>query len=132
MSESVIALRETKEASVTHPPLEELTILQASICQALSDPKRILILYALDERPRHVNDLVADLGLPQPTVSRHLRVLRQQSLVLTEREGTWTEYRLADRRIIQVLDTMRQVMFDGLKRKTAVLNNHKDAFVNKF
>ncbi|MCB8981601.1 MAG: winged helix-turn-helix transcriptional regulator [Ardenticatenaceae bacterium] len=127
MSESVTARQETKETSMAHPPLEELTILHAGICQALSDPKRILILYALHERPRHVNDLAADLELPQPTVSRHLRVLRQQSLVLTEREGTWTKYRLADRRIIQVLDTMRQVMFDGLKRKTAVFSNHKSA-----
>lgn len=120
MSESVIALQKTKEATVAHPPLEELTILHAGICQALSDPKRILILYALNERPRHVNDLAADLELPQPTVSRHLRVL-------TEQEGTWTIYWLADRRIIQVLDTMRQVMFDGLKRKTAVFSNHKSA-----
>ena len=114
---------ERKDIPVTHVPLEELAILQTNICQALSDPKRILILYALNENPRHVNDLAADLGLPQPTVSRHLRVLRQQSLVLTEREGVWTTYRLADRRIIQVLDTMQQVMFDGLKRKTAVFSN---------
>ncbi|MBK7896443.1 MAG: metalloregulator ArsR/SmtB family transcription factor [Candidatus Promineifilaceae bacterium] len=127
MREPVAAPQKTKETPVAHPPLEELTILYAGICQALSDPKRILILYALNERARHVNDLAADLELPQPTVSRHLRVLRQQSLVLTEREGIWTTYRLADHRIIQVLDTMRQVMFDGLKRKTAVFSNHKSA-----
>jgi len=123
MNDSGAALPERKDTPVTHLPLEELAILQTNICQALSDPKRILILYALNEHPRHVNDLAADLGLPQPTVSRHLRVLRQQSLVLTEREGVWTNYRLADRRIIQVLDTMQQVMFDGLKRKTAVFSN---------
>ena len=123
MNDSGAALPERKDIPVTHLPLEELAILQTNICQALSDPKRILILYALNENPRHVNDLAADLGLPQPTVSRHLRVLRQQSLVLTEREGVWTTYRLADRRIIQVLDTMQQVMFDGLKRKTAVFSN---------
>lgn len=118
-------LTSKKEVIMAHSPLEELTILQAGICQALSDPKRISILYALDERPRHVNDLAVDLGLPQPTVSRHLRVLRQQSLVLTERAGTWTTYRLVDHRIIQVLDTMQQVMFDALKRKTAVFSNDK-------
>lgn len=127
MSLSAITLPKTEEAIVTHPPLEEISVLQAGICQALADPKRISILYALHEQSRHVNDLVADLGLPQPTVSRHLRVLRQQSLVLTERDGTWTTYRLADRRIIQVLETMRQVMFDGLKRQTAVFNTHKSA-----
>ncbi|MCB8968935.1 MAG: metalloregulator ArsR/SmtB family transcription factor [Chloroflexota bacterium] len=107
---------------MTHLPLEELTVLHAAICQALSDPKRILILYTLDECPRHVNDLASDLGLPQPTVSHHLRVLRQQALVLTERDGNGTLYRLADSRIIDVLETMRLVMFDALKRKTAVFN----------
>ncbi|MFQ5435791.1 MAG: ArsR/SmtB family transcription factor [Anaerolineae bacterium] len=112
---------------MTHPLVEAQALLYANICQALSDPKRILILYALDESSRHVNDLAADLGLPKPTLSRHLRILRQQSLVSTERDGTWVTYRLADRRIIQVLDTMRQVMFDALERKTAVFNNNKFA-----
>lgn len=125
MSDSMIALQDAAEARMASAPLKETTMLMASICQALSDPKRISILYALAKNPRHVNDLAADLGLPQPTVSRHLRVLRQQSLVLMKREGTWTTYRLADRRIIQMLDTTRQVMFDGLKRKTVVLNNPK-------
>jgi ArsR family transcriptional regulator len=112
-------------ATMTHPPLEESTRLHARIYQALADPKRISILYALDEEPRHVNDLAANLGLSQSTVSRHLRILRQQSLVLTERQGTWVTYRLADPRIIQILDTMRQVMFDTLKRKTAVFATPK-------
>ncbi|MBE2196996.1 MAG: winged helix-turn-helix transcriptional regulator [Anaerolinea sp.] len=107
---------------MTHTPLAELTLLHASFYQALSDPKRIMILYALAERPWRVTALAADLRLPQPTVSRHLQILRQQSLVLTEREGTGITYRLADRRIIQVLDMMRQVMFDALKRQTAVCN----------
>jgi len=108
-----------------HPPLEELTLLHADICQAISDPKRILILYALNDHPCHVNDLAANLGLPQSTVSRHLHILRQQSLVLTKREGTNVTYRLADRRIIEVLDTTRQVMCDALARKTAVFSSPK-------
>ena len=125
MNESAVALRERKGATRVDLPLEELTILHAGICRALSDPKRILIMYALDERPRHVNDLAADLSMPQPTVSRHLRVLRQQSLVMTERQGTWATYRLADRRIIQVLDTMRQVLYAALEREPDMSGNHK-------
>ena len=119
-------LTERKEPiMVRRPPLEEITLLHAGICQALSDPKRILILYALDEQSRHVTELAADLGLPQPTVSRHLRTLRQQSLVAAQRDGTWVTYRLADRRIIQVLDMMRQVMFDAWERKTAVFSEQR-------
>lgn len=104
-----------------HPSMDELNRLHANICQAVADPKRILILYALDERPRNVSTLAHDLDIPQPTASRHLRVLRQQSLVLTERDGPSVIYRLADKRIIDVLDTMRQVMFDNLEHRSDLL-----------
>jgi DNA-binding transcriptional ArsR family regulator len=102
-------------------PLDELNQLHANMCQALADPKRILILYALAEEARNVSTLAGDLALAQPTVSRHLRVLRQQSLVGTRREGPSVIYYLADERIVQVLDTMQQVMLDALERQTELL-----------
>jgi DNA-binding transcriptional ArsR family regulator len=100
------------------PTLDELNLLHAHICQAMSEPPRIMILYALHEQPRYVSALAEDLGMPQPTVSRHLRVLRQRALVTTERKGTAVIYSLADPRIIQVLDTMRQMLRDSLARQT--------------
>ena len=108
---------------MTHYLDADLNLLHANVCQALADPKRILILYALAERPRHVTHLAQDLNLPQPTVSRHLRILHQQSLVDTEREGISITYRLADRRVIEALDTLRLLLFESLERKTAVLNH---------
>lgn len=106
---------------MVYPPIQELNLLHANICQALADPKRILILYALYDQPRHVTALAEALEIPQPTVSRHLRVLRQQSLVNTVREGPAVIYRLADQRIIQVLDMMRQIMVDAINRKSTML-----------
>ncbi|MBK8903948.1 MAG: winged helix-turn-helix transcriptional regulator [Anaerolineaceae bacterium] len=103
------------------PQIEELELLHANICQALGDPKRIQILYALHGEPRYVSALADDLGMPQPTVSRHLQVLRQRSLVLTERDGQTVVYSLADPRIIEVLNTMRRIMRDALDRQTNVL-----------
>ena len=104
------------------PTLDELNLLHANICQALGDPKRILILYALYEQPRHVTALADDLRLPQPTVSRHLRVLRQRALVSTERDGAAVVYRVADDRMITVLNEMRQVMRDALTRQSDLLS----------
>ncbi len=104
------------------PTLDELNLLHANICQALGDPKRILILYALYDQPRHVTALADDLGLPQPTVSRHLRVLRQRALVSTERDGAAVVYRLSDERMIHVLNEMRQVMRDAIARQSSLLN----------
>ena len=103
------------------PTISELKLLHGNICQALGDPKRILILYALDEEPRHVTALAKNLGFPQPTVSRHLRVLRQRSLVQTERSGPAVVYRLTDRRIIEILDNMRLVLRDAMDRQSSDL-----------
>ena len=103
------------------PQIEELDLLHANICQALGDPKRILILYALYEEPRHVTALANCLGFPQPTVSRHLRVLRQRALVRKERNGPAVVYHLADNRIVEILDNMRLVLRDAMNRQTSVL-----------
>ncbi len=107
---------------MNYPSLQELNLLHASICRALADPKRILLLYALDHQPRHVTALADELDIPQPTVSRHLGILRQHSLVNFERDGSAVVYYLSDRRIIQVLDMMRLVMFDALTEQSNVLN----------
>ena len=95
----------------------EVNQLHASICQALADPKRILILYALSEGPMNVTELTEALNVPQPTVSRHLKVLRERRLVLTEREGTSVRYSLSDARVIEALDTMRAVLVGGLTQQ---------------
>jgi DNA-binding transcriptional ArsR family regulator len=61
---------------------------------AVAEPRRrqILDLLAGEERP--VNDLVTLLGLAQPQVSRHLRVLREVGLVDVREEGRQRMYRL--------------------------------------
>ncbi len=95
----------------------EVNLLHANVCQALSDPKRILILYVLHERPMHVNELAEVLQVPQPTVSRHLKVLRERQLVATRREGASVLYSLADERVIGALDTLRSVLMGTLSRQ---------------
>jgi len=95
----------------------EVNLLHANICQALADPKRILILYALSEGSKTVTELTEALDVPQPTVSRHLKVLREQRLVTTERAGTSVYYSLADVRVIVALDTMRAVLLGGLTQQ---------------
>jgi DNA-binding transcriptional ArsR family regulator len=103
-------------------PLEqEVNLLHAQVCQGLADPKRILFLYALDEEPRRVTDLAEAFDMPQPTVSHHLKILRERGMVSTERQGTAVLYSLADRRIIQALDLLRAVLADLLASQADLL-----------
>lgn len=95
----------------------EVNQLHASICQALADPKRILILYELKEGPKTVTELTEALKVPQPTVSRHLKMLRDQRLVNNERDGVSVRYSLADERVILALDTMRAVLLGSLAQQ---------------
>jgi DNA-binding transcriptional ArsR family regulator len=95
----------------------EVNLLHANICQALADPKRILILYALADGPRNVGELTVALDLPQSTVSRHLKVLRERQLVVAERAGLSVQYSLSDERVIDALDTLRSVLFGTLAQR---------------
>lgn len=101
---------------------EEVLQLEADFCAALSDPSRIFILYALSETPLNVTELTNELGVPQPTISRHLKVLRERGLVFTERQGTVITYHLADQRVIQAMDLLRSAMRDKLTQRANIAN----------
>ena len=93
----------------------EIYQLHSQLCAALADPKRLLILYALSERPMNVTELAEKLELPQPTASRHLKMLRERGLVVPEREGTSIFYSITDGRVIKALDMLRAVLADQLQ-----------------
>ena len=99
---------------------QEVNQLHAEICAGLADPKRILILYALHEKPRNVSELVELLDLSQPMVSRHLKVLRERGMVYTNRFGATVVYSLADERLIQALDLLRAVLASKLMNQAAL------------
>ena len=66
----------------------------ADAFNAVAEPRRRQILDALAEGERPVNDLVRLLGLAQPQVSKHLRVLREVGAVEVRDEGRQRLYRL--------------------------------------
>ncbi len=102
---------------MARPPESEIRELHAQICQALADPTRIMLLYALVDGPKNVGELAQELGLGQPNVSRHLKVLRERGMANAEREGANVLYSLADKRVITALDLMRQVLSDYLAQR---------------
>jgi DNA-binding transcriptional ArsR family regulator len=66
----------------------------ADVFNAVAEPRRRQILDILASGERSVNDLVAELDLAQPLVSKHLRVLREVGLVDVRDEGRQRMYRL--------------------------------------
>ena len=66
----------------------------ADAFNAVAEPRRRQILDLLAGGERPVNDLVRELGLAQPQVSKHLRVLREVGAVVVREDGRQRLYRL--------------------------------------
>ena len=95
----------------TTPPREEpLADLQAAseLLRALASPVRVGIVRELAGGGRRVHELVAALGVSQPLVSQHLRVLRSTRIVTAHRQAREIEYTLTDDHVAHiVLDAIR-------------------------
>jgi ArsR family transcriptional regulator, zinc-responsive transcriptional repressor len=74
-----------------------------ALFRALSHETRLTIVHRLGEGPACVHELVDDLGLSQPLVSQHLRVLRGLDLVRGTRRGKEIAYALADAHVGQLV-----------------------------
>jgi len=62
--------------------------------KAIADPNRLAMLAIMETGPVCVCDFVSPLGLGQPTVSHHLKLLHDAGLVVRERKGQWVYYSL--------------------------------------
>ena len=101
---------------------EALAALQAQarrtsdLLKALSHETRLMILCLLSEREMSVSEIERVVALPQATVSQQLARLRLDRLVVTRREGRTIHYRLADREIGHVIETLHE-LFCGPARE---------------
>jgi ArsR family transcriptional regulator len=76
------------------PPTQLATL--ETIFKALADRTRVRILGLLTAGEVCVCHIHESLGLPQPTVSRHLAYLRRAGIVRARKDGLWVHYRLAE------------------------------------
>jgi DNA-binding transcriptional ArsR family regulator len=73
------------------------------LLRALAAPVRIAIVLQLRESSRCVHELVDALGVPQPLVSQHLRILKSAGVVAGERTGREVHYRLVDNHLAEIV-----------------------------
>lgn len=84
-------------------PPREILDTAGELLRALSAPLRIAIVLQLQQSSRCVHELVDALGVPQPLVSQHLRILKQAGVVASERAGREVLYRLVDHHLVHIV-----------------------------
>ena len=71
------------------------------VLKAVSDKNRLRILKMLEQKEMCVCELSTALGVTQPSVSKHMSLLKEAGLVCDERNGQWIEYKLCEEKINQ-------------------------------
>jgi ArsR family transcriptional regulator, virulence genes transcriptional regulator len=99
----------------------EMFELHATLLKAIAHPRRLEIIHLLRDQTLCVSDIYAMLDLPQANISQHLTILREAGVVTTERAGKQILYKLADPKVIQASDLLREVLID--QQQNSVLAN---------
>jgi ArsR family transcriptional regulator len=92
--------------------------------KALADKTRLRILALLGNNEVCVCHIHDSLGLPQPTVSRHLAYLRKSGLVAVRRDGVWMHYQVS-RSLNPVVQRVVGAAVDALQQVSATAQDRK-------
>ncbi len=112
---SVMKLLEVEVTDYCCTPLhdgvidEERALAMAPVLAALADPIRLRIVSMLLAAPEGSScgcDLEGPLGLAQPTVSHHLKILREAGLIEGEKRGRWVHYRVVPERLFEISEAL--------------------------
>ena len=91
----------------------------AKYFRGFGDPTRLRILEALTDGERSVGELVELIDAPQPKVSSHLACLRWCGFVETRRHFRTVYYRIADKRVLKMLELAHALLADNAEHVAA-------------
>ena len=95
-------------------PNRRIYELHASVCQTLSNPKRLEVIDCLRDGELSVSKLAEATDISQANLSQHLATMREKGIVIARREGSNVYYHLSNPKIIRACDLMREVLMEHL------------------
>jgi ArsR family transcriptional regulator len=107
--------------------MEGIYELQADVCKIFANAKRLEIISLLKDREIQANELLEKIGLSKANLSQHMAVLKAKGVVVTRREGVNMFYRIANPKIIQACNLMREVLAEQIREKGRIVSNLSNA-----
>ncbi len=97
--------------------MEKIYELHADLCKIFSNAKRLEIIHTVKDKEMAASELIERIGLSKANLSQHMSVLKLKGVILSRREGINIYYRIANPKIIQACDLMREVLLGQLQEK---------------
>ena len=95
---------------------DELLQFRAKIFKALADPLRLKILQFLGTGEKCVCEIIPELDVVQPLVSRHLGILKKNGLIIDRKEGNKRFYSITDLRILKIIEDISPDMQEKISQ----------------
>ena len=83
---------------------EDIQVDVARVLKVLGDPNRIKIIELLRDGELCQCDIIPFIGQSQPTVSRHLRMLEENGVLVSRKDGVKVIYRISDPNVLKIVD----------------------------
>ena len=87
----------------------------AKTLRYIAHPLRLLIICMLAKREMFVGEIIDSLGTTKGNISQHLRILADNGLVASRRDGNKIIYRIEDGKLVKLLDTMKRLYCPDFK-----------------
>ena len=100
---------------------KEIYEIHADICRCLANPRRLEIINTLRDKEMSVTELARAVGISKAKVPQHLAMMRDKGILAGRRDGVSVYYSIANRKVIQACDIMREVLFEFLNERQALV-----------
>lgn len=100
-----------------HSKIDRQTRIKGKIFNALSDPDRLEILEFIRASEKCVCEIIPHIGLIQPVVSRHLKILKDSGLVRCRKDGAKRLYSITERKIFEIIDAATPELINAISKR---------------
>ncbi len=96
--------------------------LHAHLCSIFANPKRLEILDILRDNELTVTDILEKLKISKTNLSQHLSIMKDRGILRSRRVGQHIYYSIANKKVIQAYDLMRDVLKELMNEKISKLS----------
>ncbi len=100
---------------------DQLYVYHAEMCKVFSHPKRLQLINILRDKEMSAGELGERLGLPPANLSQHLTMMRERHILASRKEGNMVYYRIADPRLLEAFDLLREILFEQIRQDAALI-----------
>ncbi len=100
---------------------DQIYAYHAEMCKVFSHPKRLELINALRDKEMSAGELGKRLGLTPANLSQHLTMMRERHILASRKEGNMVYYRIANPRLLEAFDLLREILFEQLRQDAALI-----------